>query len=192
MDLLANESVFQLFDGLEQMPEEAFIHSEDDILNMIGPILNDPGYHNALSEEFNENPQAFYQQVQKLKSRIIAAENYPQTKRDTLIDLFNIMVDDCEAIIACGGFFQNVEVKVLRLHDDVILPEYNHPGDAGMDVHAYGDYIIEPFERMIIKTGLQVIIPGGYEIQVRPRSGLAFKQGLTVANTPGTIDAPLS
>lgn len=190
MDLLANESVFQLFDGLDKMPEEAFIHSKDDILGMIGPILSDPGYRYALADEFNEDPEAFVDKTLELTKRIVAANAYQENKRNILTQLYNAMLQDCHQTIACGGYFREVEVKVLRLDDEVVLPKYNHPGDAGMDVHANEDATIEPFGRQVIKTGLQVVIPGGYEIQVRPRSGLALKQGLTVANTPGTIDAP--
>ena len=190
MDLLANESVFQLFDGLDKMPEEAFIHSKDDILGMIGPILSDPGYRHALADEFNEDPDKFADNTVALSKRVLSANSYPENKRNILIQLYNEMLADCQETVLCGGYFKEVEVKVLRLDGDVVLPEYNHPGDAGMDVRANEDATIQPFGRVVVKTGLQVVIPGGYEIQVRPRSGLALKQGLTVANTPGTIDAP--
>lgn len=190
MDLLANESVFQLFDGLDKMPEEAFIHSKDEILGMIGPILSDPGYRSALAAEFNEDPEKFKNNVTSLVQRVKIAESYPENKRNIMTQLLNQMISDCNDTITCGGYFQEVEVKVLRLDSDVVLPTYGHPGDAGMDVRANEDATLQPFGRKVIKTGLQVIIPGGYEIQVRPRSGLALKQGLTVANTPGTIDAP--
>jgi len=71
------------------------------------------------------------------------------------------------------------------------LPQYETIASAGMDVRANIDAPIElaPLQRQLVKTGLFVEIPVGYEIQVRPRSGLAFKKGLTVLNSPGTIDA---
>lgn len=70
------------------------------------------------------------------------------------------------------------------------LPEYKNPGDAGMDVRAWieNPIVIPPFKRVLINTGLKMAIPFGYECQVRPRSGLALKNGITVLNTPGTID----
>ena len=71
------------------------------------------------------------------------------------------------------------------------LPQYETIASAGMDVRANIDQAITlvPFGRSLVKTGLFVEIPIGYEIQVRPRSGLAFKKGITVLNSPGTIDA---
>lgn len=71
------------------------------------------------------------------------------------------------------------------------LPAYATPGSSGVDIRASLDRTVslQPMERMLIPTGLYVEIPAGYEIQVRPRSGLALKQGITCLNTPGTIDA---
>lgn len=71
------------------------------------------------------------------------------------------------------------------------LPRYAKPGDAGMDLRAdiSEDIILKPFERKLIPTGLRIKLPEGYEAQVRPRSGLALKFGVTVLNTPGTIDS---
>jgi dUTP pyrophosphatase len=85
---------------------------------------------------------------------------------------------------------ERVEVKVI-LADGAVLPEYMTDGAAGMDVYANvtEELELKPLERMMIPTGLKVEIPFGYEIQVRPRSGLAIKHGLTMINTPGTIDS---
>lgn len=69
------------------------------------------------------------------------------------------------------------------------LPAYETPQSAGMDVRCTEQIVMNPGERVLAKTGLYVEIPAGFEIQVRPRSGLALKQGVTVLNTPGTIDA---
>ena len=69
------------------------------------------------------------------------------------------------------------------------LPVYETPQSAGMDVKCIERIVLNPGERVLAKTGLYVQIPAGFEIQVRPRSGLALKHGVTVLNTPGTIDA---
>jgi len=69
------------------------------------------------------------------------------------------------------------------------LPEYETQGSAGIDLVATTNVTLRPGERSIIPTGLKVAIPEGFEIQVRPRSGLAYKHGITVLNAPGTIDA---
>lgn len=83
-----------------------------------------------------------------------------------------------------------MQVKVIN-RSKFPLPQYETIGSAGMDVRANIEepITLKPLERVLVKTGLFVEIPLGYEIQVRPRSGLAFKQGITVLNSPGTIDA---
>ena len=82
----------------------------------------------------------------------------------------------------------NVKVINKSKHD---LPHYSTPTSAGMDLRANIDESIrlKPLERTIVKTGIFMELPIGYEAQVRPRSGLAFKKGITVLNSPGTIDA---
>ncbi|NML95224.1 dUTP diphosphatase [Novosphingobium olei] len=85
----------------------------------------------------------------------------------------------------------NVPVLVKRLpgNDDLPLPAYATSGAAGMDVVAAEDVDLAPGARHAVATGLAMAIPHGFEIQVRPRSGLALKHGVTVPNTPGTIDS---
>ena len=84
-----------------------------------------------------------------------------------------------------------VTVKFQRHADDVVLPDYATPGAAGMDIAAHLDTAVTlaPFARTTIATGFSMQLPSGYEAQIRPRSGLALKHGVTVANAPGTIDS---
>ena len=80
-------------------------------------------------------------------------------------------------------------VKVLRTDPAAQLPVYAHPGDAGMAVRSIEEVTLSPGARALIHTGLVLMLPPNAEAQVRPRSGLALKHGVTVLNTPGTIDA---
>ena len=82
-----------------------------------------------------------------------------------------------------------MKLKFKRIHPDAVLPEYAHPSDAGMDVKSIDDLVIAPGKRALVHTGLVMALPPMYEAQVRPRSGLALKKGVTVLNTPGTIDS---
>ena len=82
-----------------------------------------------------------------------------------------------------------VLVKRLAHGEGLDLPAYATDGAAGMDVLAAEDSVLAPGGRHAVATGLSVAIPAGYEIQVRPRSGLALKHGISVPNTPGTIDS---
>ena len=83
-------------------------------------------------------------------------------------------------------------MKVRVTHDSIDLPDYETNSSAGMDLRAYlpdGSISLDPKQRTLIGTGLFFEIPQGFEIQIRPRSGLALKHGVTVLNSPGTIDA---
>lgn len=83
-----------------------------------------------------------------------------------------------------------MKVKIVNISDHS-LPEYSTECSAGMDLRANleEEIVLKPFQRMLVPTGLFIELPVGYEAQVRPRSGLALKKGITVLNTPGTIDA---
>ena len=80
-------------------------------------------------------------------------------------------------------------LRFRKLRPDAVLPSYAHPSDAGMDVRSVEDLTIAPGKRALVHTGLVMLLPPMYEAQVRPRSGLALKSGVTVLNTPGTIDS---
>ena len=80
-------------------------------------------------------------------------------------------------------------VLVRRLDDGATLPRYAHPGDAGADLTTIEAFTLHPGERRMIPTGIAIALPAGYAAFVHPRSGLATKHGVTILNTPGTIDA---
>ena len=80
-------------------------------------------------------------------------------------------------------------LRFRKVHPDAVLPSYAHPSDAGMDVRSVEELTIAPGKRALVHTGLVMLLPPMYEAQVRPRSGLALKSGVTVLNTPGTIDS---
>ena len=82
-----------------------------------------------------------------------------------------------------------VKVKIKKIKDNAIIPKYAHEGDAGVDLYSTEEYILKPGERVLVSTGIKIAIPRGYEAQVRPKSGLAVKHGISIVNTPGTIDA---
>ena len=83
----------------------------------------------------------------------------------------------------------DLDVSVVRLDPDLPLPSYAHPGDAGADLHTTVDVTLGPGERAMVPTGLSIALPDGYVALVHPRSGLAARHGVSVVNTPGTIDA---
>lgn len=82
-----------------------------------------------------------------------------------------------------------INLPIKKLDPEVELPSYAYTGDAGLDLRANESFDLAPFERRLVSTGLAIAIPDGYAGFVQPRSGLAIKQGLTVLNTPGLVDA---
>jgi dUTP pyrophosphatase len=82
-----------------------------------------------------------------------------------------------------------VKVLITRLDPSVPLPKYGKPGDAGADIASRVDMVLKAGERALVPTGLSIALPAGYVALVHPRSGLAIKHGISMVNTPGTVDA---
>lgn len=123
-------------------------------------------------------------QFDKLKSEmgIEPDEEYQKELEDMLGLSIEQMEDEINMMV------KSRKIKVELTNQDSVLPKYAYPSDSGFDIHASEEVIIGPFGRALVPTGLKLSFEEGYEIQVRPKSGLALKQGLTVLNTPGTVD----
>lgn len=102
----------------------------------------------------------------------------------------DFLASDGADFLKFGGLYLSMKVRVINKSKHA-LPSYETKASAGMDVRADLDeaVVLQPMERALVKTGLFLEIPEGYECQVRPRSGLSLKKGITVLNAPGTIDA---
>jgi dUTP pyrophosphatase len=123
-------------------------------------------------------------QFEKIKSEagIESDENLYQDLEDILGMSFNEMEAEIDNMI------KTKTIKIEKIHPDAVFPSYAYPTDSGFDLHSTEDLEIGPFGRILVPTGLKFSFDEGFEIQVRPKSGLAIKQGLTVLNTPGTVD----
>jgi len=82
-----------------------------------------------------------------------------------------------------------VDIALVRLDSELPIPSYAHPGDAGADLMTTVDLSLAPGERALVPTGIALALPEGYVALVHPRSGLAARHGLSIVNTPGTVDA---
>jgi dUTP pyrophosphatase len=82
-----------------------------------------------------------------------------------------------------------MKLFIKKLKENAVIPSYAREGDAGMDLFSTEKYLLKSGERILVSTGLAVEIPIGYEMQIRPRSGLALKKGISLVNTPGTVDS---
>lgn len=83
----------------------------------------------------------------------------------------------------------DLKIFFKKLSDKAVVPSYSNPGDACCDLYVIEDYIIYPGKRILARTGFAIAIPDGFEAQIRPRSGLALKSGLSIPNSPATIDS---
>jgi len=82
-----------------------------------------------------------------------------------------------------------LKIQITKCKDNAVIPTYAKEGDAGVDLRSTEKYILKPGERTLVSTGIKIALPAGYEAQIRPRSGLAYKHGISLVNAPGTIDA---
>lgn len=123
-------------------------------------------------------------QFEKIQSELGIQSDEEYQKE--LEDMLGLSFEEMEKEI--NDMAKTRTVKVELVHEDAVFPKYAYPSDSGFDLHATEEVIIGPFGRALVPTGLKVSFDEGYEIQVRPKSGLALKQGLTVLNTPGTVD----
>jgi dUTP pyrophosphatase len=125
-------------------------------------------------------------------------ETFNKIKQDTGIEPEEDYMKELEELLGMSvdemdkSHMEMMKTKTLGVelvHDDAKFPSYAYPSDSGFDLYSTIEINIPPFGRALIPTGLKLSIPDEYEIQVRPKSGLALNQGLTVLNTPGTVDS---
>jgi len=84
---------------------------------------------------------------------------------------------------------ENLRIKINKIKENAILPHYAHEGDAGVDLYSIEDYVLKPGQRILVSTGIKIAIPKGYEGQIRSKSGLALNYGISICNSPATIDS---
>jgi dUTP pyrophosphatase len=125
-------------------------------------------------------------------------ETFNQIKKDTGIEPEEEYMKELESLLGMSVDEMNEDhIKMMKtksigvelIHEDTKVPTYAYPSDSGFDLRSTVETILPPFGRALIPTGIKLSIPEEYEIQVRPKSGLAINMGLTVLNTPGTVDS---
>jgi dUTP pyrophosphatase len=129
-----------------------------------------------------------HEQFEKLKrdSGIESDEDY----KNQLEELFGLTDDDFEEMDEHTRLMlSRKKVEVQLLDNLAVLPKYAYPTDSGFDLFSTQEILLPPFGRALVPTGLKVSFDEGLELQIRPKSGLAINQGITVLNTPGTVDA---
>jgi len=128
------------------------------------------------------------EQINKIKEETgVETDEKYQEELDNFFGLNYEQFDELDKEIVDLMRRQTVEVELLS--EDAIFPSYAYPTDSGFDLYSTVEYVIKPMGRAIIPTGIKLSFGEGFEIQIRPKSGLALNQGITVLNTPGTVDA---
>jgi dUTP pyrophosphatase len=124
-------------------------------------------------------------------------KHFEKIKSDTGIEPDDDYQRELENILGAGfedleeEIYKNAKTRVVEVEvidEDAVFPKYSYETDSGFDLHSTKELEIGPFGRVLVPTGIKVSFEEGYELQVRPKSGLAINQGLTVLNTPGTVD----
>ena len=187
----AEQDMTEMFGALLAMPDEEFSTLAPVLMDEINRSLNNPadritlvaaiasqGYNGEdLTETFDEICKEIDNQLTELS----------QVKKDWLKQLMGATIN---AINETEGISKRfVRIPYEKCHEDAKEPTYAHVSDSGMDVYALEDITLAPGEQKIIPIGIKVALPAGYELQVRPKSGLSAKTKLRIANAPGTIDA---
>lgn len=187
-----NDSAAALFSVIYLDDPEFTIVSEL-LLSNLEKTLNDQTAKLALVQSLNSSglkAEDLVASVQDIAEQIQNTAEFKQfdvAKRDYLTKIVTIFVN---AVMETEGIAKRIITVPIELcHEDAKIPTYAHAGDAGMDIYAVEDITIKPGETVIVPTGLKTAIPLGYELQVRPRSGLSAKSPLRIANSIGTIDA---
>jgi dUTP pyrophosphatase len=128
------------------------------------------------------------EEIQKLFDKIVN-ESGVSPDEDTQKELESLLQTSFQLDEDINKSLKSIPLGVQKIHKDSVFPKYNYESDSGFDLHSVEDIVIPPFGRVLVPTGIKLNIPLEYEIQVRPKSGLALNQGLTVLNTPGTVDS---
>lgn len=187
----AAEDGTALFGAILAMPEDQFEIIAPTILDNMQRSMNDPNARIALvaalgntgykGDELTGMFTEICEEIDKQMTEI------SQQKRDWIKQVLSVVLN---AINETEGISKRyVRIPYEKCHEAAKEPAYAHISDSGMDVFALEDITLAPGEQKIIPIGIKVALPAGYELQVRPKSGISSKTKLRVANAPGTIDA---
>lgn len=184
------ENGFNAIAGILSLPDEHFTLISEVFLKELEKNLNDSNNQIMLSKIIKDNQidaNEFPQIIAALNKEIDEnLDELPQDRRDFLKRLISTSMN---SMIEYSGAGDIANIPIELCNPNAKIPTYANPTDAGLDIYALEDIEVLPGETKLVKTGLKVAIPNGYELQVRPKSGRALKTKLRIANSPGTIDS---
>lgn len=173
-----------------ETPDEEFDRTYPAFKKELSNLYGSPDYQKDFINKMRLMPADDIEKEKELEIAFLEQVDSDDTLSPNKKDLFHVIMDSTVGVLAdlidCKRI--RIDVGIVRLNPDAIVPEYAHSTDAGADIFAVEDTEITAGETKLIHTGLAVAIPEGYEIQIRPRSGLSLKSPLRIANCVGTID----
>lgn len=183
-----------MFDDFVQIPNESFDHLQDaaEITALVDTIIENDDFSRVLVGIAKNSPEVFRESKKTISNYLAESGkgSYGNGNKKKYVDyFFGRVLSDMKEIEKYGGVFPKVELMVTKMYPDAILPKYQDLGDAGADIYCYEDVVLKPGETKLIKTGIKIIVPGGYQVEIRPRSGLSLKSKIRIPNAPGTIDS---
>lgn len=180
-----------VIDKMLDLPDNQFDAVYPKLKAQLSSVLKTKKFQEQMLESLRQNPIKNFDAEKVVVTDFIEdIKNEPGLSANKK-ELMTFMLEN--TILAIYELYEvpreKVEVGIKKLINDAILPTYAHSADAGADVYAVEDTVLESGETKAVKTGIAISVPIGYEIQLRPRSGLSLKTGLRVANSPATIDS---
>ena len=183
--------MFAPFEELLNLPDEEFDKTYPSFKGELEKLLAGPEIDKIIYDSAKTAGHADIEKekeaLEEMLKEIADDDSLSENKKDLLITIFKTTINRGFTYMANPR--ERIGVKILKMNDDAVIPSYAHDTDAGADVYSCEDITIQSGETKLVHTGLKFEIPSGYEIQVRPRSGLSAKTGIRVANAPGTIDS---
>ena len=177
------DNPLKLFDDFVQIPDQAFEDGRDitEINSLIETIMNSEDFVRVLvgsrennPAEFNHYDKQFAEWVSQAKKNVFGTGK----KKEMILSFMSRCMSMFDEIKQTNGYFQKVPVKFCKVTPDAKIPTYSTIGDAGADIYANEDKLVEPGQTIIVPSGVKMIIPGGYRVSIVPRSGMSLKTGI--------------
>lgn len=186
-----NGNMVEEMEELFNIPNEKFDAVYGELKNSIVEVLDNPDTQKQLIKDLNQNPITNFESELETMKELLKLVDEDDTLSENKKDLLKTVINKSAKTISelSENLRERIPVKIVKIYEDSQIPKYANPTDAGADIYSYETVNLKPNETRVIKTGIKVAIPNGYEIQIRPRSGLSLKTPLRVANSVGTIDA---
>jgi dUTP pyrophosphatase len=145
-----------------------------------------------MSNEFKQNDQELWSQIQEQFQKLVkeTGVDLNMEYQEEIAEALGINVEDFEKIEReTIKALTTKTLKIKKINSDAVIPKYSYPSDSGFDLHSVEAIVVPPLSRVLVPTGIKVEFDDGLELQIRPKSGLAINDGITVLNTPGTVDS---